>query len=309
MLQQDVDEFLAYLQHNRALSKHTVSNYRRDLDKLNKFCVERELHSSAQLQPGDVRNFIAGEHRRGLSGRSIQRLLSAVRSLYRHLNNLHGLKHNPAVGIQAPKAASLLPKAAEVDELQHFLNMPTDSWIGCRDRAIFELLYSSGLRLSELVSLNRAELNLSEGKSEVRVAHGKGDKARVVPVGSIACRALHDWLKRRAEHALPEKEAEEAAKGEQAVFISQRGLRISPRSVQARLRYWSQRQGLRQSLHPHMLRHSFASHLLQSSGDLRALQEMLGHANITTTQVYTHLDYQHLAAVYDKAHPRANRKK
>lgn len=300
MLQQDVDDFLGYLQHNRALSKHTLSSYRRDLAKLTKFCAERELGDSAQLQSGDVRDFIAGEHRRGLSGRSIQRLLSALRSLYRHLNKMHGLKHNPAAGVQAPKAARLLPRAAEVDELQLFLNMPTDSWIGWRDRAIFELLYSSGLRLGELISLNRAELNLSEGRGEVKVAHGKGDKARVVPVGSIACGALRDWLKRRAEH-----EAED----EQAVFISQRGRRISPRSVQARLRYWSQRQGLRQSLHPHMLRHSFASHLLQSSGDLRSLQEMLGHANIATTQIYTHLDYQHLAAVYDKAHPRASRKK
>ena len=301
MLQQDVDDFLGYLQHNLVLSKHTVSNYRRDLEKLKKFCNQRELYDSANLQAADVRDFIAGEHRGGLSGRSIQRLLSAVRSLYRHLNNIHGLKHNPAVGVQAPKAGRSLPKAAEVDELQHFLNMPTDSWIGCRDRAMFELLYSSGLRLDELVSLNQTELNLSEGRGEVRVAHGKGDKARVVPVGSVACRVLTDWLSRRAEHATSTQQ--------KAVFISQRGQRISPRSVQSRLRYWSQRQGMRQSLHPHMLRHSFASHLLQSSGDLRSLQEMLGHANIATTQVYTHLDYQHLAAVYDNAHPRANRKK
>lgn len=301
MLQHDVDDFLGYLQHNRVLSRHTVSNYRRDLEKLNKFCDQRKLYDSAQLQSADVCDFIACEHRRGLSGRSIQRLLSAVRSFYRHLNNVHGLKHNPAVAVQAPKASRLLPKAAEVDELQHFLNMPTASWIGCRDRAMFELLYSSGLRLDELVSLNYAELSLSGGRGEVRVAHGKGDRARVVPVGSIACCVLTDWLSRRAEHAIPTQQ--------QAVFISQRGQRISPRSVQSRLRYWSQRQGMRQSLHPHMLRHSFASHLLQSSGDLRSLQEMLGHANIATTQVYTHLDYQHLAAVYDKAHPRANRKK
>ncbi len=301
MLTQDVDDFLGYLQHNRALSKHTVSNYRRDLDKLKKFCAERDINASAQLQSADVRDFIAREHRRGLSGRSIQRLLSAVRSLYRHLNKLHGLKHNPAVGVQAPKASRLLPKAAEIDELQYFFNIPTDSWIGCRDSAMFELLYSSGLRLDELVSLDRAELNLNEGGAVVRVEHGKGDKARVVPVGSIARRALKSWLSRRAEHATPTQQ--------QAVFISQRGQRISPRSVQSRLRYWSQRQGMRQSLHPHMLRHSFASHVLQSSGDLRSLQEMLGHANIATTQVYTHLDYQHLAAVYDKAHPRANRKK
>lgn len=301
MLTEDVDDFLGYLQHNRLLSKHTVSNYKRDLTKLKQFCAERGLRDSGQLQSGDVRDFIAREHRKGLSGRSIQRLLSAVRSLYRHLNNVHGLKHNPAAGIRAPKAARLLPKAAEVDELQHFLDMPTESWVGCRDRAMFELLYSSGLRLNELVSLNCAELDLSEGRGEVRVAHGKGDKTRVVPIGSVARSALKDWLKRRDEHA----KAEEA----QAVFISQRGQRISARSVQARLRYWSKRQGMRQSLHPHMLRHSFASHLLQSSGDLRSLQEMLGHANISTTQIYTHLDYQHLAAVYDKAHPRAGRKK
>lgn len=301
MLREDIDDFVGYLQNNRRLSAHTVSNYKRDLAKLQRFCAERELSDSGQLQPGDVRDFIAREHRRGLSGRSIQRLLSAVRSLYRHLNNVHGLKHNPAVGIQAPKSPRLLPKAAEVDELQHFLNIPTDSWIGCRDRAMFELLYSSGLRLNELVSLNCGELNLREGRGEVRVLHGKGDKTRVVPVGRIARNALADWLKRRVEYTTAEQE--------QAVFISQRGQRISPRSVQARLRYWSQRQGLHHSLHPHMLRHSFASHLLQSSGDLRALQEMLGHSNIATTQVYTHLDYQHLAAVYDKAHPRAKRQK
>ncbi|MGI9288197.1 MAG: tyrosine recombinase XerC [Pseudomonadales bacterium] len=301
MLAGDIDDFVGYLQNNRRLSAHTVSNYKRDLAKLLLFCAEREIDDTAQLQTGDVRDFIAREHRRGLSGRSIQRLLSAVRSLYRYLNSMHGLKHNPAVGIQAPKAARLLPKAAEVDELQHFLNMPTDSWIGCRDNAMFELLYSSGLRLDELVSLNITELHLNEGRGEVRVSHGKGDKARVVPIGRVARTALTDWLKRRAERATPEQQ--------QAVFISQRGQRISPRSVQARLRYWSQRQGLRQNLHPHMLRHSFASHLLQSSGELRALQEMLGHANISTTQVYTHLDYQHLAAVYDKAHPRAKGKK
>ncbi len=301
MLAADVDQFLHYLQNNRLLSKHTVSNYQRDLTKLQQYCAEHELDDAGQLQAGDIRDFIAREHRRGLSGRSIQRLLSAVRSLFRHLNNMHGLKHNPAVGIQAPKAAQRLPKAAEVDELQHFLAMPGDSWIAGRDRAMFELLYSSGLRLNELVSLNCSELNLNEGRGEVRVLHGKGDKTRVVPVGRAARTALKHWLAHRAEYAAPEEK--------QAVFISQRGTRISARSVQARLRYWSQRQNLRQGLHPHMLRHSFASHLLQSSGDLRALQEMLGHANISTTQVYTHLDYQHLAAVYDKAHPRAKRRK
>lgn len=299
MLAEDINCFLGYLQNNRRLSKHTVSNYRRDLDKLTRFCSARDVRESGQVSSGDVRDFIAREHRNGLSGRSIQRMLSAVRSLYGYLNSVHGRKHNPANGVRAPKTALLLPKAAEVDELQRFLDIPTQTWIGCRDRAMFELLYSSGLRLDELVSLNCHELRLGKVRGEVRVARGKGGKTRVVPVGSIACAALQSWLARRGERA--------AEGGDGPVFISRSGQRISPRSVQARLGYWSRRRGMQKNLHPHMLRHSFASHLLQSSGDLRSLQELLGHANISTTQVYTHLDYQHLAAVYDAAHPRARK--
>lgn len=297
MLSKEIDQYLEYAASVRRLSPHTVDNYRRDLNKLQAYCESHNITKSDQIQTADIRDFIAREHRQGLSGTTIQRLLSAIRSLFNFLNRSRSNKRNPALDVRAPKTAQRLPKAADVDELQQFLKIDTDDILACRDSAMFELLYSSGLRLSELVKLNINDMDL---KAKLLTVTGKGNKTRELPVGKMAISALNDWLQRRDELVRIENDA---------VFLSKRGTRISPRSVQARLEYWSKQQAMGHKLHPHMLRHSFASHLLQSSGDLRALQELLGHSNITTTQVYTHLDYQHLAKVYDNAHPRAKLKK
>lgn len=256
------------------------------------------MESAERLTQADVRDLIAEQRLKGLGGRSIQRLLSSIRSLYQFLIREQGYQNNPALGIRAPKSPQPLPKAVDVDQLQQFLDQPADGALAARDNAMFELMYSSGLRLAELVSLNVRQINLQEGEFTVV---GKGSKTRTLPVGAKALEALQLWLGHRPEL--------DRSGQESALFLSQRGTRISPRSVQDRLRYWCQRHANGQALHPHMLRHSFASHLLQSSGDLRALQELLGHANIATTQIYTHLDYQHLAEVYDQSHPRAQRKR
>lgn len=297
MLAQEIQQYLDYAGNVRRLSPHTISNYRRDLGKLLNYCTAQNLLTANDIQTADIRDFIAKEHRQGLSGTTIQRLLSAIRSLFNFLNRNRQNKRNPALDIRAPKTAQRLPKAAEVDEMQQFLQIDTDEILACRDACMFELLYSSGLRLSELVQLNLQDADI---KARLVTVCGKGNKTRELPIGKKAIEALNHWLPRRKE--MLKQTATDA------VFLSKRGTRISPRSVQSRLEYWSKQQAVGQKLHPHMLRHSFASHLLQSSGDLRALQELLGHANITTTQIYTHLDYQHLAKVYDNAHPRARLK-
>jgi integrase/recombinase XerC len=239
---------------------------------------------------------VSALHRRGLSGKSIQRALSALRSFYRYLLREKIVTCNPASGVSAPKSARRLPDTLNADQAARLVALEARDPLAVRDRAMLELLYSSGLRLSELVNLNIPELDLSAGS--VRVT-GKGRKVREVPVGAKARAALRDWLAVRTEFARTE---------EAAVFVARNGRRLGARAVQQRLRQWAKRQGLEVPVHPHMLRHSFASHVLESSGDLRAVQEMLGHANISTTQIYTHLDFQHLAGVYDKAHPRARRK-
>ncbi|MEM8498421.1 MAG: tyrosine recombinase XerC [Pseudomonadota bacterium] len=289
-----IDEFLGYGRSVRRLSANTMGAYRRDLNLFNNYCAQKNLNSPEQVTEADVRSLVGQQHRRGLSGRSIQRLLSSIRSLYGFYNRNAVDKHNPALSLRAPKTSKTLPKAAEVDQLQHFLNISADDALAARDAAMFELMYSSGVRLSELVSVNIADLDRG---ANLLLVTGKGNKTRSLPVGSKAISAIHEWMKWRQDFS--------PARDETALFLSKRGSRIKPRSVQARLEYWCKQQAMGHKLHPHMLRHSFASHLLQSSGDLRALQELLGHANISTTQVYTHLDYQHLAEVYDKAHPRA----
>lgn len=289
-----INEFLSYGRSVRRLSANTVAAYQRDLTLFNDYCAQQNLISPEQVTEADVRSLVGKQHRRGLSGRSIQRLLSSIRSLYSFYNRNAADKHNPALSVRAPKTNKTLPKAAEVDQLQHFLNISADDALAARDAAMFELMYSSGVRLSELVSVNMADLDYS---ANMLLVTGKGNKTRSLPVGSKAISAIRDWMKWRQDFS--------PASDETALFLSKRGSRIKPRSVQARLEYWCKQQAMGHKLHPHMLRHSFASHLLQSSGDLRALQELLGHANISTTQVYTHLDYQHLAEVYDKAHPRA----
>lgn len=291
-----IDRFIHHLQIERRLSPHTTKNYRRDLVYLSSFCDKNGVESWADLNTEQARSYCAALHRNGLSGKSIQRLLSAARSFYRYLLRERAVKHNPLIGVTAPKSPKRLPKTLTVDQASQLMAISSDDPLALRDRAMMELFYSSGLRLSELIGLNRDDVNLQEGI--VRVV-GKGAKMRAVPVGRYACEAIDHWLAVREQYALLE---------EPAVFVGRSGRRISPRSVQQRMRYWSRRQALGVVVHPHMLRHSFASHVLESSGDLRAVQELLGHADISTTQIYTHLDYQHLAKVYDAAHPRAKRK-
>ena len=292
-----VADFLEMLRVQRRYSPHTCAAYRRDLERLIAWCERNGIEQWRHLTPHHVRAFAAAEHRGGLGGRSIQRRLSAVRALYRHLQRRGAVALTPADDIAAPKSPKRLPAASDPEQLAALLDMEGDDPLARRDRAIFELIYSSGLRLAELVGLDLGAVETAEGVVEVT---GKGSKSRRVPVGRMAREALNRWLAVRGELA---------AAGERALFVSRRGGRISPRSVQARLDTWARRRGLDGHLHPHMLRHSFASHLLESSGDLRAVQELLGHADISTTQVYTHLDYQHLAKVYDQAHPRARRRK
>lgn len=286
----------AYLEHlrvERHASTHTLSNYGRDLAAFAQWLRDAGLADLDRLHPEQLRGFIAGEHRRGLSGRSLQRRLSALRGLLRwRIRQGHG-STDPTVGLRAPKAPRKLPQVLDPDEMARLVEVPTDTPLGRRDRALLELFYSSGLRLSELTGLRWRDLDLAEGLVSVL---GKGRKQRVVPVGRHARAALAEW--RRDSGGTPES----------PVFPGRGGAPITPRAVQARLRLLALRQGVWKRVHPHLLRHSFASHVLESSGDLRGVQELLGHADIATTQIYTHLDFQHLAKVYDAAHPRAKRR-
>lgn len=286
--------YLAHLSHERRLSNLTRENYARDVGILLALAAGVSLD---QLKIHHVRRFVAQLHARGLSGKSLARMLSAWRGFYRYLARDHGFKHNPCVGLRAPKAAKTLPEALSPDETAKLLDFVANDCLSVRDKAMFELFYSSGLRLSELTGLEPQDVNFPEGT--VRVT-GKGSKTRIVPLGSYAARALEQWLQQRQTLAIS---------GETRLFVNRRGEALGPRAVQYRLKKWALKQGTLANVHPHVLRHSFASHLLQSSGDLRAVQEMLGHASISTTQVYTHLDFQHLAKVYDAAHPRAKKKK
>ncbi len=288
-------EFASHLRDERRLSPHTLNNYRRDLESVLRFCDEQGIARWSELRAQQVRHFVSQSHRQGLCGRSIQRRLSALRSFCRYLIRQGILNSNPAQDIRAPKTARKLPHSLDVDRVQTLLDSQADDWLAQRDLAMMELLYSSGLRLAELVALDLGDVDLPQ--SEARVL-GKGRKTRVVPIGRKAKAVLQNWLKVRAGHC---------AGGESALFINQNGTRLRPRSVQARLKRWARKLGFDSRLHPHSLRHSFATHLLESSGDLRAVQELLGHANLATTQVYTHLDFQRLAQVYDEAHPRARK--
>jgi integrase/recombinase XerC len=289
-----IDLFLGTLQH---LSEHTRKSYQRDLMVLLEFVNAQEVHQWNELDGRQIRSFVAWRHRQGIGGRSLQRNLSATRAFYRYLIGEGVAQHNPAEGVQAPKSPKILPKLLDVDQASQLLEIDDKDPLAIRDKAILELMYSSGLRLSELVMLNIDSLDLADA---VVTVVGKGKKTRVVPIGKQARKAIEQWFKCRDKMANDE---------EFAVFVSQRGNRISRRSVQQRLKLWAMKQGITNRVNPHMLRHSFASHLLESSGDLRAVQELLGHADISTTQVYTHLDFQHLANVYDDAHPRARKKK
>jgi integrase/recombinase XerC len=290
------EKFLAYLRDERGLSQRTLEAYRRDLQRFSEELVQQGLSGPSGVGEHDIRRFIARLHRQGLGARSIQRLLSAIRSFYRWLMREGQAAQNPAAQVRAPKSAKKLPGTLDTDTVARLLDIPDESPLALRDRAIMEIFYSSGLRLSELASLRWDQVDTAAGLITVT---GKGNKTRVVPLGSYAAKALDRWNRVRGQFAGFE---------EPCVFVSNRGNPISVRTIQARIRYWAQRQGLPQKVYPHLLRHSFASHMLESSGDLRAVQELLGHADISTTQVYTHLDFQHLASVYDKAHPRAKKK-
>ena len=295
-LQDSVEKFLHHLTTEKQLSPHTVDNYARDLAKLVDQLENQESSTADSIDNLQIRHTMSQLHRKGLSGRSLQRWLSAMRSFFRYCIRQGWCKNNPADDVRAPKSPKPLPKTMDVDEVSQLLEFKRNDWLGLRDRAMLELLYSSGLRISELCSMDIYDLDM--GDASLRVT-GKGGKTRELPVGKQALNAIRHWLKVRAEHS--------SLESGQAMFITKRGTRISPRSVQQQLRRYGIDQGINKPLSPHMLRHSFASHILESSGDLRAVQELLGHSNISTTQIYTHLDYQHLAKVYDQAHPRSNR--
>ena len=294
---EQLQRFLAHVSGERRLSDNTFMAYRRDLGALATWCDAQGIDAWTRLDHGHVRAFSARSHARGLNPRSIQRRLSAVRSFFKYLLREGLASHNPAVDVRAPKAPKRLPRALDADQMTQLLEQPVQGALPVRDQAIMELFYSSGLRLAELISLDLGGVDF--GDRLVRVT-GKGRKTRIVPVGRKAVTALQRWLKERTTLAAP---------GEQALFVGRNGARLGARAVQLRLAQLARRQRLPVKLHPHLFRHSFATHLLESSHDLRGVQEMLGHADISTTQVYTHLDFQHLAGVYDQTHPRARRKR
>jgi integrase/recombinase XerC len=291
-----IERFLKRLGVERRLSAHTVAAYRRDLTALLSFCRTEQIDHFAALDSYAVRRFAAASHRRGLSPRSIARRLSAVRGFLAFLVSRGVVASNAAVHVQAPKPSRRLPATLDTDQVASLLALGGDDLLTVRDRAILELFYSSGLRLAELVGLKLNDLDFPDRTVRVR---GKGSKERIVPVGRKALEALRIWLKHRVRITSADQ---------QALFLSRHGAPLAARSVQARLVRWARLQGAPVNLFPHRLRHSFASHLLESSGDLRAVQELLGHSSISTTQIYTHLDFQHLARSYDKAHPRARRR-
>jgi len=288
-----LDAYARHLQFERRLSPHTCKNYLRDLNALTDWCGKSGIESWGEIDNEHIRAFAATCHRQGLGARSIQRRLSAIRGFFAYLIREKNLKRNPVNDVRAPKARKRLPGNLDADRMARLLDIKGDGPLVSRDRAILELLYSSGLRLAELTSLDTGDVDLAD--ATVRVT-GKGNKTRIVPVGRYALTALRDWQKSRV--AL-------ASQDEPALFVSNSGRRLSTRSVQTRVKYWAKRQGIDERVYPHLFRHSFATHMLESSHDLRGVQELLGHADISTTQVYTHLDFQHLAQIYDKTHPRA----
>ncbi|MFT5209458.1 MAG: integrase/recombinase XerC [Flavobacterium sp.] len=297
----ELSDFLAHLRNERGLSVNTIKSYQRDLQYLLKFLGEQNIALWNELAGHQLRHYVAKSHRDGASGKSIQRYLSTIRSFYHFLIREGHAKSNPALEITAPKSPKKLPRTLDTDQVAQLLNNNSKGWHEVRDHAMLELFYSSGLRLSELVGVDLISIDYED--KTVRVT-GKGNKQRIVPIGSMAIKAIISWAEIRLD--LPIKKY--ILKDVNALFISERGNRISQRAVQCRLTNWAKAKGLPGKLHPHMLRHSFASHMLESSHDLRAVQELLGHSDISTTQIYTHLDFQHLTQVYDKAHPRAQRK-
>jgi integrase/recombinase XerC len=288
-----VERFLDHLRLERRLSIHTITSYRRDLACLTEYCDANDVLRWQDLKSHHVRGFAASSHAAGLSPRSIQRRLSGIRGFMNYLIREGDIARNPATDISAPQVPRKLPNTLDVDQMARLLQIQGDDPVTVRDRAMLELLYSSGLRLAELVNLNPEDVDLDDAM--IRVI-GKGNKTRLIPVGRMARTAVSQWLRIRSELVVGE---------EKALFIGVRGRRISPRTVQNRVHHWALKAGIPQRVYPHLFRHSFATHLMESSRDLRAVQELLGHADISTTQIYTHLDFQHLAQIYDEAHPRA----
>ena len=288
--------YLRHLQGERRLSPRTVAAYGADLAELLRYCSGQAIADPRKIQADQVRGFVAARHREGCGARSLQRKLASIRGLFRYLGREGLVEQNPALPVRAPRARRTLPRTLDPERLGWLLDRGAEDPLAVRDCAMLELFYSSGLRLSELVGLSPSDLDLADGT--VRVT-GKGDKTRIVPVGRRALEALAQWLKLRRDWPGADSGA---------LFLSRRGQRLGARAVALRVSRWAQVAGLGEPLHPHMLRHSFATHLLESGADLRAVQELLGHADIATTQIYTHLDFQHLARVYDAAHPRAKRR-
>jgi integrase/recombinase XerC len=292
-----IDAFGRHLATERRLSPLTRAAYGQDLAALAAFCDQRQIQDWSALDAQHVRTFAAQSHAKGLAPRSVQRRLSGVRSFFSYLQREGLARHNPAVEVRAPKAPRRLPQTLDADQMSRLLEAPAEDALGTRDLAIMELLYSSGLRLAELTNLDLTSIDLAD--RTVRVL-GKGNKTRIVPVGTKAVAALRAWIAERAALAAPDTPA---------LFVGRNGRRLGARAIQLRIAAVARRQGIPIGVHPHLFRHSFATHLLESSADLRGVQELLGHADISTTQVYTHLDFQHLAKTYDAAHPRARRKR
>ena len=290
------ENFLHHLETEKRFSANTVSSYRRDLESLEKYCLDQKITAWRHLKTHHLRTYTAKIFSRGLGPRSIQRRLSGIRSFMNYLLRESLIKSNPASGVKTPKAPKRLPNVLDVDQINQLLNIRETSPISLRDKAILELLYSSGLRLSELVNLNPIDLNL---KDKSLMVMGKGGKTRFVPIGQKAIEAVNQWLDVRSKLAKI---------NEEALFVGTKGVRLGQRAIQARITHWGKKNGIQQGVYPHLLRHSFATHLLEASGDLRAVQELLGHKDISSTQIYTHLDFQHLAETYDKAHPRSGKK-
>jgi integrase/recombinase XerC len=300
-----IERFASHLKHERRMSAHTVAAYLADLAQLAVFCDARKIASFSGIDTVQVRTFAAASHAQGLAARSIQRRLSALRTFFEFLMREGASMRNPAVDVRAPKQKKRLPATLDADQMGRLLAFRTDDTLSARDKAVMELFYSSGLRLTELVSLDVTSIDLKD--RTVRVI-GKGAKSRILPIGRHAIAALQRWLAERAVlFARTAAGAHPVHPG--PVFVGRSGRRLSARAVQLRVDLWARRQGLGVHVHPHMFRHSFATHLLESSGNLRGVQELLGHADIATTQVYTHLDFQHLAKVYDASHPRARRRR
>ncbi len=295
VIDKQLELFIAYLSNEKRYSQHTIKAYQRDILQYTQWLLDQDeqvIFNNSRSQ--HLQRYAAHQNRQGLSPRSLQRKLSSLRSYFNYLLKNELILSNPALDIHTPKPAKKLPAALDFELINRLLSLPDDSSIALRDKAIMELFYSSGLRLSELSSLDLDSL-LSDNTVQVV---GKGNKERRVPIGSYALESIQKWLAVRAESVNVK---------ETALFTSNRGTRLSTRSIQQRINHWQKKLGIEQHIHPHKFRHSFASHILESSGDLRAVQELLGHADISTTQVYTHLDFQHLASVYDQAHPRATK--